>query len=357
MIKMLKVKYIISSILVVFCVVCNGQIYTNGTLSTGVNSISGSTAPSGYTWSEMQNNTGNFLQANATAGLPAYYTTDGTTSYRIADDFIVPVGEEWEVSSIDFFGYQGEYNNLITSPVDQLKVQIFNTDPSTIGATPIVGDMTANVIDIPNCSNAFIYRIFNSSYPSGGQPINFSRRVWRLRGTLTATLPSGHYWVEFQVHPTNNTNFFFPPATVIGSRGVAGANAKIHVVASTYPSDVIGWSTNIIDSGTPSSAPDVAQDFPFVLNGSVTLGVNQSVVENSIFIAPNPVNDVVSISVNNATIQGIEIYDVNSRLIKNVISDTNTSNLEVNVQELLQGIYITKLLTDKGNFTKKIVKE
>ena len=355
---MLKIKNLISCFFIVFSAISSAQIYINGTLSTGANSISGVAAPTGYSWSEMQNNTGNFTQANATAGLPAYYNTAGTISYRIADDFIVPVGEEWEVSSIDFFGYQSSYENLITSPVDQLKVQIFNTDPSVVGATPIAGDMTANVIDIPNCNNSFIYRIFNSQYPSGGQPTNFTRRVWRLRGTLTATLPAGHYWIEFQVHPTNNTNFFFPPATVVGSRGVAGANAKMHVVASTYPLDVIGWSTNIIDSGTPSSAPDVAQDFPFIINGSVTtLGVNQSTVENTIYIAPNPVNDVISVSVNNATIQGVEIYDVNSRLIKNVISATNTSNLEVNVQELSRGIYITKLLTDKGSFTKKIVKE
>lgn len=354
---MLKIKNLISCFFIVFSAISYGQIYINGTLSTGANSISGVAAPTGYSWSEMQNNTGNFTQANATAGLPAYYNTAGTISYRIADDFIVPVGEEWEVSSIDFFGYQSSYENLITSPVDQLKVQIFNTDPSVVGSTPIAGDMTANVIDIPNCNNSFIYRIFNSLYPSGGQPTNFTRRIWRLRGTLATTLPSGHYWVEFQVHPTNNTNFFFPPATVVGSRGVAGANAKMHVVASTYPSDVIGWSTNILDGGIPTSAPDVAQDFPFIINGSVTLGVNQLAVENTIYIAPNPVNDVISVSVNNATIQGIEIYDVNSRLIKNVISATNTSNLEVNVQELSQGIYITKLLTDKGNFTKKIVKE
>lgn len=355
---MLKIKNLISYFFIVFSAISYGQIYTNGTLSTGVTSISGVAALTGYTWSELQNNNGNFIQANATAGIPAYYTTDGTTSYRIADDFIVPIGEEWEVSSIDFFGYQNSYNDHIIPPIDQLKVQIFNIDPSTVSATPIAGDMTANVIDVPNCNNSFIYRIFNSLYPSGRQPINFSRRVWRIRGTLTTTLPAGHYWVEFQVHPTNNTNFFFPPATVVGSRGVAGANAKMHVVASTYPLDVIGWSTNIIDSGTPSSAPDVAQDFPFIINGSVTtLGVNQSTVENTIYIAPNPVNDVISVSVNNATIQGVEIYDVNSRLIKNVISATNTSNLEVNVQELSRGIYITKLLTDKGNFTKKIVKE
>lgn len=355
---MLKIKNLISCFFIVFSAISSAQIYTNGTLSTGENSISGVAAPSGYTWSEMQNNTGNFTQANATAGLPAYYTTDGTTSYRIADDFIVPIGEEWEVSSIDFFGYQNSYNDHIIPPIDQLKVQIFNIDPSTVGATPIAGDMATNVIDVPNCNNSFIYRIFNSLYPSGGQPTNFTRRIWRLRGTLTATLPSGHYWLEFQVHPTSNTNIFFPPATVVGSRGVAGANAKLHVVASTVASDVIGWSTNILDGGIPTSAPDVAQDFPFIINGSVTtLGVNKSAVENTIYIAPNPVNDVVSISVNNATIQGIEIYDVNSRLIKNVISATNTSNLEVNLQELSRGIYITKLLTDKGNFTKKIVKK
>lgn len=52
---------------------CKAQLFNNGPLSTGSVASSGFAAPSGYTWSELQNNAGNSSQANSTAGLPAYF--------------------------------------------------------------------------------------------------------------------------------------------------------------------------------------------------------------------------------------------------------------------------------------------
>lgn len=41
------------------------QLYTNGSLVTGTVAADGFVAPTGYSWSEMQHNTGNSTQANA----------------------------------------------------------------------------------------------------------------------------------------------------------------------------------------------------------------------------------------------------------------------------------------------------
>jgi hypothetical protein len=57
---------------------CLAQTYMNGGLSTGATSKSGAAAPTGYTWSELQNNTGNTTETNTSLGLGGMYIS--TTS-------------------------------------------------------------------------------------------------------------------------------------------------------------------------------------------------------------------------------------------------------------------------------------
>ena len=355
----MKKNYLKKNVLILLALISYNsysQLYTNGTFSTGSVSKSGVNAPAGITWSEMQNVTGNTTQSNATAGFPAYFYSSGTTSYRLADDFIVPTGQTWEVTSFDFFGYVADYIGT-TIPIDQLKIQIFNVNPSTAGAMPMAGNMTINALDIANSGNAFVYRIGNSLYPTPGQVTNSTRRMWKFKATLATTLNAGTYWVEFQAHATTDIQVFFPPITLVGSRGVAGANAKINVVASTFPSDVLGWSANLVDSGTPTSAPDVAQDLPFVINGNATLKIKENSLESKIVLYPNPVKNNVKISfLNEIEITSIQLYDVSSRLIKSY-KVNNESELELNTEDLKLGYYFLKLYSKDGIVIKNFIKQ
>jgi hypothetical protein len=327
-----------------------GQIYNNGSLITGTTAADGFICPSGYSWSEMQHNTTSTTQANSTSGLPAYYYNDGTISYSLADDFTIPAGQTWTISSFDFFCYEPIYGGSVP-PINQLKIRLYNVNPSTPGATPILGNLTANVYDATNSDNAFVYRIFHATIPSPQQP-NFSRKVFRIRGNLSATLPAGQYWVEFQTHATDNTEIFFPPVTVVGSRSVAGANSKVNVIASS--SETLGWKNNM-DTGIPASAPDVALAIPFLINGSV-LGVNETTFESNITLYPNPVDAIFTIvNSSTTTIENVELFDVNSRLIKRVKCN-NTSQINIDATDLSTGIYLVKIISDKSAVIKKIIK-
>lgn len=316
------------------------QIYTNGSLSTGSVTASGFVAPSGYAWSELQNNTGNTTQVNGTSGLPAYFYSDGSVSYALADDFVVPVGQTWEVTSFDFFCYEPIYSGSIP-PINQMRIRLYNTDPTVAGATPIAGNLTDNVYDAANSDNAYIYRIFHSVIPNPQQP-NFSRKVFRVKGNINATLPAGQYWVEFQAHATDNTELFFPPVTVVGSRSVAGANSKINVISSIFPSDVLGWGVNN-DIGIPNSAPDVALAIPFNINGSV-LKSEENDFSSGIVMFPNPANEKLSISLSSGNlIQNIKIVDPNMRVIKEV-DFVERPFLELDISNLSAGIYFIKVI-------------
>ena len=341
--------------LVAFTQVLNAQqIYTNGPLSTGATSNSLVAAPAGYTWSEVQNNTGNTTESNTNAGFGAVFNNAGTNNLQLADDFTVPAGQIWNITSVEVFAYQTA-TTAVGLPQDILRVQIFSSDPSVPGAVSVAGDMTTNVLDLVNSEEAFMYRIFNSAVPAV-TATGTTRKIWKLQGNITAALPAGTYWVVYQLHPTNDGGSFLPPVTINGNRGLPTWNAKQNTIASTTVGAVLGWA-NIVDGGNPATAADFPQDMAFNINGTITLGVNENALEASISLSPNPVKDMISITVPSDTVvNSYEIYDVNGKVVKTLNSATSSIS-NINVSELSVGNYILKLNSDKGTASKKFIKE
>ena len=73
-------------------------------------------------------------------------------------------------------------------------------------------------------------------------------------------------------------------------------------------------------------------------------------------VSPNPANDFISISnAENILVSGISITDLNGRVVKQNTYN-NVSDIQVNVSDLASGMYMMNIVSDKGAFTKKIVK-
>ncbi len=322
------------------------QIYSNGTLSTGTNSASATAAPTGYTWSEMQANTGNTTEVNSSFGYGAFYNNALTTNLRIADDFTVPTGQSWNVTNIDFFCYQTSFAGTIP-PIDVIRVQIYNGDPQTTG-TLIVGDMTTNIYDASNSGEAFMYRISNTVIPATA-PTGTARKIWKVKANLTTTLSSGNYWIVFQIHATNDASVFMPPVTIIGSRGATTANAKQLTVSG--PS----WAP-LLDLGNPTTAPDVNQDMPFIINGAVVLKDNEFEKSTNFILQPNPINDNFQIISNNIyKFTSIEIIDSVGRVVKTILP-LSENEISINCSDLQTGNYLVKIKSNDGIEIKKIIK-
>ena len=211
------------------------QVYTNGNLSTGGTSSDGTAAPAGFTWSEVQ-------VGNVNAGFGASVAGNLT----LADDFTIPFGT-WSVSKLTFFAYSTNYAGA-TSPFNELRFQIFNTDPSTGTPVPVFGDLTTN--RLTQSVSANMYRIFN------GTP-GTTRQIWKLEADINTVLPAGTYWIEWQAGVNAGiTSNFTPPSTVVGSTTQAGNNAKQHDLTA-------GTWTDVLDGTT---IPNNFQDFHFIVN-------------------------------------------------------------------------------------------
>jgi len=324
----------------------SAQTYSNGGLSSGATSNSGVLAPTGYTWSEVQNQTGVTTVSNTLAGSGGIYNTANTSNFLLADDFVVPTGETWDVTSIEVFGYQTGYAGT-TVPIDQLRVQIYNGDPSLPASTVVFGDLTTNRLNTTLSSDALMYRIFNSSVPSPGSPPGTTRKIWKFNGTAVVTLQPGTYWLVYQVHATNDGALFFPAVTIPGVRGLAGWNAKQR--------DTAGAWTSIVDAGNPATPPSVPLDMPFNVNYTLNLSVGDAAL-NSLRVYPNPTSENLFITGNNLDMQNVFVSDLNGRILKSFNFDS-VSNAVLDLSELTNGVYIVSIKSDQGTVNKKIVKQ
>ena len=73
--------------------------------------------------------------------------------------------------------------------------------------------------------------------------------------------------------------------------------------------------------------------------------------KNYAFVYPNPVKDVLNITLNDA--QNVEIYDLLGKLM---LSKSNPDS-RINVSSLPQGVYFVKIITDNDCYSEKFIKQ
>jgi hypothetical protein len=107
-----------------------------------------------------------------------------------------------------------------------------------------------------------------------------------------------------------------------------------------------------------NSSPVNAQTQALIIDTfSVTQTLkNTEFLDSKFSVSPNPANDFISISnAENILVSGISITDLNGRVVKQNTYN-NVSDIQVNVSDLASGMYMMNIVSDKGAFTKKIVK-
>ena len=254
-------------------------LHDNGGLNPQPTSKSGVAAPAGTQWSEVQNDTGDTATANTNGGSSAH-----PSQFRLADDFTVPAGQSWSITSVDTFGYQTGAP-LTPSPFTAATLRIWSGEPGVGGSTIVFGDTTTNRLG--SSTDTSLLRIFNTVVPPATAP-GSTRRIWNnvLTVAPTLVLGPGTYWVDWNTTVANNpaSANFAPAVTVEGSRTLAGWNAR----QSTNLG--VAWSP-LLDLGQPSTAPDVAQDFPFKVNGTATITPAAPTITTTTPASPSNNND------------------------------------------------------------------
>ncbi|MDO4225438.1 MAG: T9SS type A sorting domain-containing protein [Bergeyella zoohelcum] len=91
--------------------------------------------------------------------------------------------------------------------------------------------------------------------------------------------------------------------------------------------------------------------FTKILDCPSTLSINENHLNTQINVYPNPVKDIVTIDLPHK-IKSVEVFSVSGQKVFGNTSESKT----INLNHLDKGNYIIKVTTDKGSFTKKIIK-
>jgi hypothetical protein len=125
----------------------------------------------------------------------------------------------------------------------------------------------------------------------------------------------------------------------------------------------------------PIASPTVTTDYTVTVTDSLgassfftktivvdcTVGVADNALNNKITLYPNPANQMVSINIEDALLSvdlKIEVYNTAAQLVlteKYVANTTNTKTLYLN--SFSKGIYLLKVITEKGLAYKKLIVE
>jgi hypothetical protein len=239
-------------------------------LATGATTAGGTAAPAGMVWSEAQ--AVSAAEANGVIGFACHGTgVNGT--YRFADDFVVPVsggGLVWVVTHAVVYAYATDAGGA-GNPFEGVNVRVWNGRPDAPGSAVVFGDTSTDRMTgaaptnlLRTASTAVL-----SNAPAPGAP-DSSRPVWALTVQLGSGvgLAAGTYWLDWQVDVAPMASAFCPPVTVLGQRAKGGAANNALQFRTAPPPWLDGEWLALVDVGKPASAPDVAQDLPFILLGT-----------------------------------------------------------------------------------------
>ena len=163
---------------------------------------------------------------------------------RIADDFTVPAGSTWNITTITLYSYQ---TGATTPTINGVNLQIWNGPPSDPLSTVVYGDTTTNRLSTTSpvvMSN--IYRTLDTNLLAA------DRRAQTVTADVNTSLPAGTYWLDWQFNGTLASGPWQPPVSIVGQTGKPGANGK---------QSLAGVWGDLLD-GT------FIQDAPFIINGT-----------------------------------------------------------------------------------------
>jgi len=231
----------------------------------------------------------------------------------------------------------------------------FNQDISTFN-TSLITNMTAMFLNTPfnqdisgwDVSSVVSMNVMFSGttdFNNAGQPLN-----WNTANVTSIT----DFTLMFNGVTLSDANY---DALLIGwdaqnlkpSESFDGGNSQYCTMAAqtarTHMTDILllgGDNWTITDGGLFSGTCGV-------------LGLEDNEL-GSILLYPNPVKDILHIQSNNI-LERIIMYDINGRVLQDIVVSGNKSQENISLTNLSSGMYFINTYSNKGQITKRIVKQ
>jgi len=143
--------------------------------------------------------------------------------------------------------------------------------------------------------------------------------------------------------------------TIIWSVKDAGTTCASITGSKLYTTD----TGTVIITATIKNGKGTGKDFTqdFSIN-VINVGINEQAQELSMLnIHPNPTSGELIVENGNLRVDKVEIHDIAGKIVLFYHFNFTSDNLRVDISHLTSGTYFVKIITEKGEITKKILKE
>ncbi len=207
-------------------------------------------------------------------------------------------------------------------------------------------------------ANTYSWSVSPNSNPKVVTPtVTTTYTVW---GTSTLSC-TGTQTVTINTNPKPTLSITSTPSAICFGQTatitVTGANTYTWVVPSASgPSITVSPLSNTTYFGNATDLNGCTNSFNYNLNVNTCTGLNNQVINNSIYCYPNPTSGELILRTGHKENLELEVYNVIGEMIlKQAIIKTETS---INLKEKANGVYFVRLI-ENGNtvYYSKIVKQ
>ncbi|WP_116790021.1 DUF7619 domain-containing protein [Flavobacterium psychrotrophum] len=214
----------------------------------------------------------------------------------VSEGSLVPLEEEARNGS--YLHYTINFQNTGTAAATN--VRITNTIDALLDADSFLPIASSHTYTVTRNENALEFKFDDIDLPDS-----------------TTNEPASHGWVSFRVKPK----------------------------ATIAENDIAYSTANIFFDYNPAIVTNTAEvKFYSVL-------ATDGFTSKNIQLYPNPVNDVLNISLTDGILQSVTVYDLNGRLCL-----TSGNAAVIDTHQLTSGLYMAKVVTNKGTGNYKLIK-
>ncbi|WP_422104892.1 T9SS type A sorting domain-containing protein [Winogradskyella sp.] len=137
-----------------------------------------------------------------------------------------------------------------------------------------------------------------------------------------------------------------------------GVRLELFGTSSSYNANTVNIQPDgkIIVGGGSGFTVCCNRDYALVRYSNNTLNIDEIEEDQDISIYPNPTDNKIIIKSNHSFLK-FNIYDINSKLLKEVNLDQASFNHDISLEGLEKGVYFLKIISNKGITVERIIKQ
>jgi hypothetical protein len=207
--------------------------------------------PAGYDWSRVQ-----YVELNMNTTGFGHQISLG---YRIADDFVIPTGETWQLTSVTFQVYQSWTSTFCT--INDIRIWIYDDDPA-------VGNLVWGDADTNRFESGVFSGIYRGSDKPDYVPLQLMQRpIMAVRCAVDVELSEGTYWIAWSSGGTAPSGPWAVPIVIDGEAVTGNGRQEVDGIWRDAQDSVVGTQ----------------QGFPLLIEGT-KLGTGTGGPGETIFI-------------------------------------------------------------------------